>query len=111
MSKITNESNIDRINDKEAQASYISKFLDQTKRVVNGGLSFADNFDCKILNITFTAANSDTSLTHGLGRVPEGYIVLRLSTNLMVYDGSIAATVNTISLKGSAIGTATLLLF
>lgn len=38
------------------------------------------------LHFRFTAAGTDVSVAHGLGRVPEGWVVVRSSAGVSVYD-------------------------
>ena len=111
MSKLTGDAGIDKIQEPKDQMRFISIFFDQIKMLINNGLQFADNFDSKILTLTFSAASTDTSLTHGLGRVPTGYVILKRSASMTVYDGSAAWTSNLIYLRASAAGSVTVLVF
>lgn len=110
MSKVTADSGIDKAS-AEDQPRLLSVFLDQVKTIINNGLQFVDNFSGKTLTLTFSAANTDTALTHGLGRVPTGYIIIKRSASMVVYDGSAAWTSQLIYLKASATGTVTVLVF
>ena len=76
------------------------------------GAEFSDMFDSliplagvEVDNITMDAtADTDTTITHNLGRVPAGYIVIRSSGSGVVYDGSTPAdwTATTFTLRCSA---------
>ena len=95
----------------EEVARFVEIFAGDCVNVVNGNLEFGANIKSASVRVTFTAANTDTVINHALGKPPSGYLIAGLSTNLIVYDGSMPSTKNTITLKSSAIGTATLLLF
>lgn len=47
----------------------------------------------------WTGANTNTTITHNLGRLPLGYIPVDKGVALDVYAGTIAATSNTITLQ------------
>lgn len=111
MSRITEDPSINRLKTPEQQAEYAAKFNEQVVQLLNNGLTFGDNFDGKILNITFSAANSDTAQGHGLGRVPSGYLVLSRSASMVVYNGSAAWSSSNIVLRASAAGSISLLVF
>lgn len=52
--------------------------------------------------VTYTTnatANTADSVTHTLGRVPVGYLEVRCSNSGTLYDGGVAFTSSTISLK------------
>lgn len=91
--------------------------LDQVKRfativlreitdVLNGQITFVDNIRQEIHSVTFDAADTDVSVSHGLGRVPTGVVVLGLTAAMIVYDGSTGNTVDAVYLRSSATGTA-----
>lgn len=83
----------------------------QIQDVVNGNISFKDNCDTAILSANFTVANQDLQLTHGLKRVPIGYILVGASTPMSLYNGATPSTVTDIYLKSNAIGSGTVLVF
>lgn len=49
----------------------------------------------------WSGSNSDTTITHNLGRVPIGYIVVSKNKTCDVYTGTIVATLHTITLKNT----------
>jgi hypothetical protein len=59
----------------------------------------------------FVAANADTVITHGLNRVPTGYILTMASAAMSLYDGSLPSDNASITLRSSAVGSATIFLF
>lgn len=65
--------------------------------------------------VTYTSnatANTADTVTHNLGRVPSGYLVISSSLAGAVYDGGVANTSTTLSLKcATASVTAKVLVF
>jgi len=90
----------------------LRKLWEQMARIVNGGLAFGDgingiqdNIDGMWINVaTPGAANTNFTVTHNLGRIPTGYIVMRKDATCDIYDGSVAATVTQLTLKSTATG-------
>lgn len=76
---------------------------------VNGNLEFDSNLNTKTVTVTFDAANTDTMITHNLGRIPKGYLPSKQSANMVVFDGSKQDTINVSYLRSSAPGTITLI--
>jgi hypothetical protein len=61
--------------------------------------------------VEFETADTDVTVDHDLTRVPMGYFVVGLSGNMTVYNGSVGWTAEQLSLRASAAGTASLLIF
>lgn len=84
--------------------------------VLLGNVGFGDGTNLDNINgfwapvITPGAANTDFTITHNLGRVPVGYIVMTKSAACDVYTGSVLATKTQITLRAT-VGTVTLKLF
>lgn len=110
MSKLTASVDFDRVKPEEL-AKFLAKFGDQLLQLINGNLDFATNFNCKILSVTFSAANANVATPHGLGRVPAGYFVISKSASMIVYDGTSANTLQTLNLRASAAGAVNLIVF
>lgn len=111
MSRVTNDTNVDRFTEWATASKYVSQLFEQIAKILSNGQSIADNFDAKILTLTFTSASTDVALAHGLARVPSGYFVLKRSANMVVYDGSNAWTATNIYLRSSAAGSITVAVF
>lgn len=83
---------------------------EQAARVINGGLSFGagttkDNIDgAWVTAVTPGAPNTDFVVTHNLGRIPVGYIVMSKSAACDVYTGSVGATATQLTLRGTVAG-------
>lgn len=95
----------------EDMPRFLTLFGEQVSRTLNNGLDFETNFNSKTVSITFSAANTDVIVAHGLGRLPVGYIVVGLSASLTVYDGVGANTTSNLVLRANATGTARLLVY
>jgi hypothetical protein len=76
--------------------------------VINGQVSFgngvaSDNISGVWATVADTgAANTDFTITHNLGRIPVGYLVMTSSIATDIYTGSVAATKTQITLRSSA---------
>jgi hypothetical protein len=104
MSKVTASTDFDRA-PKEQLTRFLTLLASDVVQQINGGLDFQSNFNCKLLTVTFSAANAAVAVVHGLGRVPTGFIVYQRSANLVVYDGVSPNTSSTLNLRASAAGT------
>lgn len=110
MSKITTSTDFDRVS-AEDMPRRLNQFGEDVVAQVNGGLDFSTNFNASEVSVSFTAANTDTPIAHGLGRVPTRYILTGSTVALGLYDGSIKASSSIIYLKSSAVGTASILIY
>lgn len=99
--RITASPDVERVKTEEL-ARYTSIFLTQVVEALNNNLSFVDNFNAKTLTVSFTAANTDVAIIHGLGRVPQGYIQVGQNAATSVYDGASANTAQLLYLRASA---------
>lgn len=81
--------------------------LYQLKYFINGKLGFGDlngkdrNIDGEMQIVTFAAANTDQTLSHGLKSVPVGYLTLRSSNGGVIFDGAQIFTKDSITLKST----------
>jgi hypothetical protein len=83
-------------------------------QVINGRIGFgdgtkSDNLDGVWVTATFASANTDTTFTHNLGRVPVAYFVAKKSKSCDVFTGTLAWTSSQITLQGTVAGTTVLL--
>lgn len=76
-------------------------------KVINGRISFGDGTEADNIDGIWAAAtthvtpNTDFTVTHNLGRIPVGYLVVKKAAACDIYDGTIAATTTQITLKGT----------
>lgn len=75
--------------------------------IVNGQISFGDgvnrdNIDGNwVSTVTPVAPNTDFTLTHNLGRIPVGFLLMSSDRAVSIYNGTVPWTVTTITLKAS----------
>ncbi len=77
------------------QVSFLSDAVKRTISTINGKLTFGDgthssqsgNIDGQWKEVTFTSANTDYEVPHGLGRLPVGVIVLDVNVDGAVVRG------------------------
>ena len=75
----------------------------ELSKILNKGLDFSDNFNMQIKSVTTDGvANTESAITHTLGRVPSDFIVGSQDKAGTIYKGSSAWTATTIYIKGSA---------
>jgi hypothetical protein len=89
---------------------------EEIARALNGRIGFGDGTDSENIEGTWVSVttpgtpNTDFTVTHGLGRLPAGYLVMVKAAAVDVYDGTVAATVSQITLKAT-VGTIAIKLF
>lgn len=64
-------------NSKESDLfTMLREFITSVTRILNRGIVFADNVDCKLVSYTSNAiAGTQDTVAHGLGRTPIGFFV------------------------------------
>lgn len=87
----------------------LQKIYRNLATVVNGKIGFgdgtnADNIDGVWATVTFALANTDTAITHNLGRVPVGYHVVSKSVSADIFNGVAAWTTTQLTLQSSVAG-------
>lgn len=87
-------------------------FAKAVELLLNGNVTFQDNFRGNTVTGEFLAANGDIQINHGLTFIPTGYIVTSKDSDFNVYDGSVDVFTRTfITLRASAAGNAQILVF
>jgi len=109
MAKIRKLSNLTTIKDPQEFMRHGSQAIGAAVDTINGGLEFDSNLNTSSVSVTFTAANTDTMVTHGLGKVPVGYLKSKASANCNIFDGTKSATDTVIYLQSTAPATVTLI--
>jgi hypothetical protein len=80
----------------------VNTLIDAINSSLFGNLVYAND----VLTVSFPAANTDLVLPHFLGRVPQGIVVLSVNVDGAVVRPVTAKwTVNTVTLRSSAIAT------
>lgn len=112
MGSIKESIDLTNTNDQAKFFRYASVLLNDIVAVINGGIEInSSNMNLVIISCTFTAANTNTTFSHGLERVPSYYIVCKSSVSAGIYTGTTAFTSSTVTLKSSAAGTFSIILF
>lgn len=106
MSSITASPDIAQVKPEEVQR-FVDIFCHDVVQNVNGKLDFQTNFSCKILDVAFTAQDTEQAIPHGLGRVPNGYFMVGSDLATTVYDGDSSDDGTNIYLKSTQITTST----
>lgn len=109
--KIQTQANPGNVTSWEELRRWTGVNCDQVSRAINGGIDLIDNCSTISVSVTIEAANSDTKVTHGLERMPNGYIVIGKSGNITVFDGTAASTTSELYIQATATGTVKLLVF
>jgi hypothetical protein len=78
-------------------ARNISLTQTSTRAILHGDKG--GNLDAKYIVFTSAGANADNTISHGLNRVPRGYLVVEADKGCSVYDGLLAWTETTITLR------------
>lgn len=91
---------------------YASIAIDRIMGQLNGGISFGENITASGPSVVTFASSADIqTVGHNLGRVPQGFIVVKLSAGITVYQPAGAENAwqsDKIFLTASGAGTATL---
>lgn len=85
----------------------LREFIDDVTKILNRGILFSDNMDVDIVSYTSNATpdTSDT-VSHSLGKVPTGFIVVNIDKSAIVYDAGTSWTSSNIYLKCDTASTA-----
>ena len=91
-----------RVFDKDLITS-LSNWAFVLKSILDGGISINDNVDASVVSVDSHATpGTEFSVSHGLGKVPEGYIIMSSGGAGSVYDGTTANTKDTLYLRSDA---------
>lgn len=76
------------------------RLMDQLVQILTKGLKFEDNFNCFIGSLTTSAvAGTELEISHGLKRIPSGYLVIGKDKTGDIFDGSTVWTSSSIYVK------------
>lgn len=109
--KITATNDFTNLETLEDVKRYASIAVGQIKDALNGLLTFQDNFQSQIVSVSFASVNTDVQISHSLGRVPTGYLHIRSTAAMVLYDGASANTDALLYIRSNGVGTATVLIF
>lgn len=112
MSKVTELGDFTNVSDPATFIRFCSRFLAQLQDTVNGQLDFKTNFNCEIVDVTFSQANVEQGITHKLNKTGLNYFVVKKSVSCDVYAGNTADTKAIAYLTSTVAGASvTLILF
>lgn len=107
--KIKTAVNLSNLTTLEEVNRYYPQSITSIVEAINGNLSFQDNLSTNIQSITFPSASTSVAVTHNLGKLPVGYVVIGKSGNVQIWDGTPAADTQKIYLQASGAVTATVM--
>lgn len=87
--------------DADGKFRYIEKFMQAVRRLLNGNLEFDKNMLIQPQIVTFPASGVEVQISHGLKRVPRGYLVVSRDFANIVYDSATPWNESFIYLKGN----------
>lgn len=87
----------------------LTRLIQDVAGILNRGIRVGDQFPGNVQSITFTGAGVEVQVNHGLGRIPDGYLVLSRSASVTIYDGATTNTDAVGYLRASGAATATIL--
>lgn len=103
--------NIENVKDEKERSERIGAQLKSYFDILNSGITFQDNIRGRVIDVVFSAANSEVAVSHGLNITPTGFISVKPTAAMVLYDSGKAWDKNNVYLKSSAIGTARIFLF
>lgn len=111
--KINSSPYFDNLKDFEGIKRFITIFCRNVQDVVNSGLSFEDNFNSQtFVDVVFTGTGEVKTLMHSLNRVPVGYLTLRNSSGVVIFDAPGTVFTNkSVNIQATGAGTVTVLVF
>lgn len=111
MAKITAPNNLSNLKTLDDVIRYMSIFTQDLFDSFNGKVEFDVNLYTRTLDFDFTSANTDVTVSHGLSKVPNGYILVKSNAATSIYDGSKSADNKQITLKASVVATTKVVVF
>ncbi len=94
----------------------LKRQYEEIARALNGRVGFGDGTDSENIEGTWISVttpgtpNTDFTVTHGLDRLPAGYLVMVKAAAVDIFDGSVAATISQITLRAT-VGSVAIKLF
>lgn len=107
MSKIT-PIDLTNLTDTNDFMRFCSQLVGTIVDTINGKLEFDTNLLTQSVSVTFSATNTDTSVSHSLNKTGVKYIVTSKNAACDVYNGLTAASSSTLYLRGTVATTVTL---
>lgn len=111
MGKLKNIFDTSNLSTVEQLTRFVSIAFQEIVSVVNGNLDFGENIRSQQLDVIFDIANSEVSISHTLGRVPNGAFLVKSDVSTNIYNGTSDNTSSTIYLRSSAVANTTVVVF
>ncbi len=93
MAKVTTPSNFSTVSTWEDLRRFSAQLCQDIVNQINGSLTFKDNIQGTDVEVFFPVANVDLAITHKLGYVPNGFLVVGLNSAAIIYSGLQANTI------------------
>lgn len=116
--RIPDQLDLSRVGTAQDYSSLLDRFQQAVKRyvekivsVLNGQVGFGngtdlDNLQGRWINVTSSGvADTDFTVTHNLGRIPVGFLLVAADKAAVVYRGTVAWTSTQMTLKASQAST------
>lgn len=110
MAKVSN-TDVGNLSSYEQLQRFSANLFREIRTVVNNGITFTDNFNAKVVSVSFATANEEVRIEHNLGRIPTGYLLLQTSAATTLYDGVSPNTVDYVFIRASGVADTTVMVF
>jgi hypothetical protein len=90
---------------------FVAQTISDIVTTLNGRVDLVDNCETHVEAVTFGLAGQEVAISHKLGRIPSGYVVVRKSNHVDIYDGTKENTSRILFVRADAVATVTLLIF
>ncbi len=82
--------------------SELSEMVHGLQAILDGGISLGDNVDANVVSFTSSATpDTEEAIAHGLGKVPQHFIVSGVNKAAVVYRGPTSFTASHVYVKTS----------
>jgi hypothetical protein len=107
--KLPTTPDISNLNQLPDVVRFVSQFMKNTQDLISGNLNFKDNFKGQIKDVLFVSGE-ELVVGHNLNYVPTGYVVLKTSVPMSIYQGVAPWSNINIFITSNASGSATILI-
>lgn len=109
--KVRARSDLSNIKDLDTHIARTSEVMSDVVDALNGKVDFQSNIQNQMVNVNFTAINTDLAINHTLGYVPTGYMRHGGTNTGNLIDGKTPWTKTTIYLQATATGAVSVMIF
>lgn len=91
---------------------FASTSLEKIQSIINGNVDLIDNGNNVLVNVTLNKINTDFGVSHSLGRVPRGFILVGSDNPILsLANGKTPNSSSTLYLQSGSTGTVTVMVF